>query len=44
MKKTIVNLMGALTIFTLTFGVYTSVENQQIMSPVKTMADGDTGG
>ncbi|MEI4622117.1 hypothetical protein [Bacillus cereus] len=44
MKKVILSLMGIVTIFTLTLGVDTSVDKEQAITLVKSMADGDTGG
>ncbi|CAM4121558.1 hypothetical protein [Bacillus manliponensis] len=44
MKKVVLSLMGLATIFTLTFGVHGSTENNKVASTLKTMADGNTGG
>lgn len=44
MKKALFSLMGLVTIFTLTFGVHSSTDNNKAVSPLKTMAHGDTGG
>ncbi|WP_369900565.1 hypothetical protein [Bacillus manliponensis] len=46
MKKTIVSVMGLMTVFALTLGVYTSTDynHNTAKVTVKTNAHGDTGG